>query len=88
MAAAENAAARQQNRRMRVDYLLLRRKADVERLWLAGPDLDRRRVRPVAVLAHFDTMLARRKLDLIPSRVRDANKEIAELFNCYWRESS
>lgn len=33
-------------------------------------------------------MLAKRKLDLIPSRVRDANKEIAGLFTCYWRESS
>ena len=31
-------------------------------------------------------MLAKRKLDLIPSRVRDANKEIADLFTCYWRE--
>ena len=30
-------------------------------------------------------MLARRKLDLIPSRVRDV-KEIADLFTCYWRE--
>ena len=33
-------------------------------------------------------MLAKRKLDLIPSRVRDANKEIADLFTCYWRESA
>jgi heterodisulfide reductase subunit C len=33
-------------------------------------------------------MLARRKLDLIPSRVRDVNKEIADLFTCYWRESA
>jgi heterodisulfide reductase subunit C len=32
-------------------------------------------------------MLAKRKLDLIPSRVRDV-KEITELFNCYWRESA
>jgi heterodisulfide reductase subunit C len=32
-------------------------------------------------------MLAKRKLDLIPSRVRDANKEITDLFTCYWRES-
>lgn len=31
-------------------------------------------------------MLARRKLDLRPSRVR-AIKEIAQLFDCYWRES-
>ena len=30
-------------------------------------------------------MLARRKLDLIPSRVRDV-KEIKDLFACYWRE--
>ena len=30
-------------------------------------------------------MLARRKLDLIPSRVRDV-KEITDLFTCYWRE--
>ncbi|MCK9377286.1 MAG: 4Fe-4S dicluster domain-containing protein [Syntrophobacterales bacterium] len=30
-------------------------------------------------------MLARRKLDLIPSRVRDV-KEITDLFKCYWRE--
>jgi heterodisulfide reductase subunit C len=33
-------------------------------------------------------MLAKRKLDLIPSRVRDTNKEIADLFTCYWRESA
>jgi heterodisulfide reductase subunit C2 len=33
-------------------------------------------------------MLAKRKLDLIPSRVRDANKEIADLFTCYWRKSA
>ena len=33
-------------------------------------------------------LLAKRKLDLIPSRVCDANKEIADLFTCYWRESS
>ena len=33
-------------------------------------------------------LLAKRKLDLIPSRVRDANKEIADLFTCYWRESA
>jgi heterodisulfide reductase subunit C len=33
-------------------------------------------------------MLAKRKLDLIPSRVRDANKEITDLFTCYWRESA
>jgi heterodisulfide reductase subunit C2 len=33
-------------------------------------------------------MLAKRKLDLIPSRVRDVNKEIADLFTCYWRESA
>jgi heterodisulfide reductase subunit C len=33
-------------------------------------------------------MLAKRKLDLIPSRVRDVNGEIADLFTCYWRESS
>ncbi|MDD2901932.1 MAG: 4Fe-4S dicluster domain-containing protein [Syntrophales bacterium] len=32
-------------------------------------------------------MLAKRKLDLIPSRVRDV-KEITELFQCYWRESA
>jgi heterodisulfide reductase subunit C2 len=32
-------------------------------------------------------MLAKRKLDLIPSRVR-AVKEIADLFACYWRESA
>lgn len=32
-------------------------------------------------------MLAKRKLDLIPSRVR-AGKEIADLFTCYWRESA
>ncbi|MFA5110346.1 MAG: 4Fe-4S dicluster domain-containing protein [Desulfobaccales bacterium] len=32
-------------------------------------------------------MLARRKLDLIPSRVRDV-KEIADLFTCYWRETA
>jgi len=32
-------------------------------------------------------MLARRKLDLIPSRVRDV-KEITDLFTCYWRESA
>jgi len=31
-------------------------------------------------------MLAKRKLDLLPSRVKDG-KEITELFNCYWRES-
>jgi heterodisulfide reductase subunit C len=30
-------------------------------------------------------MLAKRKLDLIPSRVGDV-KEITELFQCYWRE--
>ncbi len=33
-------------------------------------------------------MLFKRKLDLIPSRVRDGNKEIADLFTCYWRESA
>jgi heterodisulfide reductase subunit C len=33
-------------------------------------------------------MLAKRKLDLIPSRVRDDNREIADLFTCYWRESA
>lgn len=33
-------------------------------------------------------LLAKRNLDLIPSRVRDANKEIADLFTCYWRESA
>jgi heterodisulfide reductase subunit C len=33
-------------------------------------------------------MLAKRKLDLIPSRARDVNKEIADLFTCYWRESA
>jgi len=32
-------------------------------------------------------LLARRKLDLIPSRVRDV-KEITDLFACYWRESA
>jgi heterodisulfide reductase subunit C len=32
-------------------------------------------------------MLAKRKLDLIPSRVRDV-KEITDLFQCYWRESA
>jgi heterodisulfide reductase subunit C len=32
-------------------------------------------------------MLARRKLDLIPSRVRDV-KEITDLFTCYWRKSA
>jgi len=32
-------------------------------------------------------MLARRKLDLIPSRVREV-KEITDLFTCYWRESA
>jgi heterodisulfide reductase subunit C len=32
-------------------------------------------------------MLARRKLDLIPTRVR-AVKEITDLFTCYWRESA
>ena len=32
-------------------------------------------------------MLVRRKLDLIPSRVRDV-KEITDLFTCYWRESA
>lgn len=32
-------------------------------------------------------MLARHKLDLIPSRVRDV-KEITDLFTCYWRESA
>ena len=32
-------------------------------------------------------MLAKRKLDLIPSRVRDV-KEITDLFTCYWRESA
>jgi hypothetical protein len=32
--------------------------------------------------------LAKRKLDLIASRVSDANKEIAGLFSCYWRESA
>ncbi|MFZ5448905.1 MAG: 4Fe-4S dicluster domain-containing protein [Thermodesulfobacteriota bacterium] len=32
-------------------------------------------------------MLAKRKLDLIPSRVR-AVKEITDLFTCYWRESA
>jgi heterodisulfide reductase subunit C len=32
-------------------------------------------------------MLARRKLDLIPSRVRQV-QEITDLFNCYWRESA
>jgi heterodisulfide reductase subunit C len=32
-------------------------------------------------------MLAKRKLDLIPSRVRDV-KEITELFQCYWRETA
>ena len=32
-------------------------------------------------------MLARRKLDLIPSRVRQV-KEITDLFTCYWRESA
>ncbi len=32
-------------------------------------------------------MLARRKLDLIASRVRDV-KEITDLFTCYWRESA
>jgi heterodisulfide reductase subunit C len=32
-------------------------------------------------------MLARRKLDLIPSRVGDV-KEITDLFTCYWRESA
>ena len=31
-------------------------------------------------------MLAKRKLDLWPSRIR-AQKEIANLFKCYWRES-
>ena len=33
-------------------------------------------------------MLAKRKLDLFPSRVRDVNKEIADLFTCYWRKSA
>jgi heterodisulfide reductase subunit C len=33
-------------------------------------------------------LLAKRKLDLIPSRVRDADEEIADLFTCYWRESA
>jgi heterodisulfide reductase subunit C len=33
-------------------------------------------------------MLAKRKLDLIPSRIRDPNHEIADLFTCYWRESA
>ena len=33
-------------------------------------------------------LLAKRKLDLIPSRVRDPHKEIADLFTCYWRESA
>jgi heterodisulfide reductase subunit C len=32
-------------------------------------------------------MLAKRKLDLIPSRVHDV-KEITDLFTCYWRESA
>ena len=32
-------------------------------------------------------MLAKRKLDLIPSRVRNV-KEITDLFTCYWRESA
>jgi heterodisulfide reductase subunit C len=32
-------------------------------------------------------MLLKRRLDLIPSRVR-AVKELAELFACYWRESA
>lgn len=32
-------------------------------------------------------MLAKRKLDLVPSRVQ-AMKEIAGLFTCYWRESA
>ena len=32
-------------------------------------------------------MLARRKLDLFPSRVRDV-QEITDLFTCYWRESA
>ena len=32
-------------------------------------------------------MLARRKLDLIPSRVRDV-KEITDMFTCYWRKSA
>ena len=34
-------------------------------------------------------MLAKRKLDLMPSRVGGkAEKEIAELFTCYWRKSA
>jgi heterodisulfide reductase subunit C len=32
-------------------------------------------------------MLAKRKLELFPSRVR-AGKEITDLFKCYWRESA
>jgi len=32
-------------------------------------------------------MLARRKLDLWPSKVKDI-REIAGLFQCYWREAS
>jgi hypothetical protein len=32
-------------------------------------------------------MLAKRKLDLWPSKVKDI-KEIAGLFQCYWREAS
>jgi heterodisulfide reductase subunit C len=32
-------------------------------------------------------MLARRKLDLIPSRLSDV-REITDLFTCYWRESA
>jgi heterodisulfide reductase subunit C len=32
-------------------------------------------------------LLARRKLDLLPSRVRDV-QEITDLFTCYWRESA
>jgi len=34
-------------------------------------------------------MLAKRKLDLIPSRAgAEAEKEIADLFSCYWRKSA
>ena len=32
-------------------------------------------------------MLAKRKLDLWPSKVQDS-KEITSLFTCYWREAS
>ena len=32
-------------------------------------------------------MLAKRKLDLWPSKVKDI-REIAGLFQCYWREAS